>query len=551
MEYIIKNKIKEIRIIHKVGLYFALGALWSFSQVGYSFAFLPWFTFVPFLFMIKYENYKSGFFYSWIFGFSVYLFHFWWMPTPIALTLASDFLPSYLYFLGWIIGWLINLGICCFHGLFYVVVFLLSKYISKKDGAFFYLSIPVVVTVLDYFFPKLWHDQIGYSQFVFFHFSQIADIFGISGISFIIISCNTAAIIFIESFLYKKNINFGAALFFIVIFIIIVSSLYGFFRYKQIMNISDNAKKAKIGIVQGKFSGMEKKDKNKFYEMISVYNDLSKKLLKQNPDLIVWPETAIPRIYDINVEKYKNIKKFSSVPLLTGVHMFEIDKKNKKEYFYNSLVFISKDKLKIDQYHKRKLLPFVERFPLPLFNIILNFIGYQDFSPGKRYKIMECGEIKFAPNICYEAIIPNFIRRSCNVDNKEANLIINATNDSWYGKTIEPKMHLHMTGFRAIENRKSLVRSTCTGYSAIFNPAGDVVYESPLFKQDFVVKKIALLEIKTIYKKWGWFFIWGLAIFLVLIILFSSYRKLKFRYIKSELIAKKIHKRDLYRLWME
>ncbi|MCK4796810.1 MAG: apolipoprotein N-acyltransferase [Spirochaetes bacterium] len=225
--------------------------------------------------------------------------------------------------------------------------------------------------------------------------------------------------------------------------------------------------------------------------------------------------------------------------------------KNKKEYFYNSLVFISKDKLKIDQYHKRKLLPFVERFPLPLFNIILNFIGYQDFSPGKRYKIMECGEIKFAPNICYEAIIPNFIRRSCNVDNKEANLIINATNDSWYGKTIEPKMHLHMTGFRAIENRKSLVRSTCTGYSAIFNPAGDVVYESPLFKQDFVVKKIALLEIKTIYRKWGWFFIWGLAIFLVLIILFSSYRKLKFRYIKSELIAKKIHKRDLYRLWME
>src|SRR4030042_6540482 len=470
MDYLINGKIKKMQIFPKICLYFLFGSLWSFSNVGYSFAFLPWFTFIPFIVTIKYEDNKYGFFYSWIFGFAVYFFHLWWMIHPITQVIFVEPLNPFSNILSWIIAFIIYLGVCIYHGLLYSLIFIATKYLSKNDNRLFYFCIPIVTVVFDYFFPKLWYDQIGYSQYVFFHFSQIADIFGVPGISFIIICCNSAVSILIESFLYKKNINFGILIFSSMILIIIGSSLYGIFRYKYIMKISEEAQKANIGIVQGNFTGYEKRDKNNIEKMISVYNDLSEKILDKKPDLIVWPETAIPIEYDIDEDNYKDIKKFSEVPLLTGIHLININEKKGSLELYNSLVLISKDKKRLDYYNKRKLVPFVEKAPISMLNKLIEIFGYYPFTSGDEYKIMEIKNIKFSPNICYEGIIAGFIKKSIKVNDKKANLIINATNDSWYGRTIEPMMHLHMTGFRAIENRISLVRSTCTGYSAVFNP---------------------------------------------------------------------------------
>ena len=162
MEYIKNGKVKNISTFPKIILFALFGSLWSFSHVGYSFGLLPWFTFVPFIYSIKYEEYKSGFFYSWIFGFFVYAFHFWWMPKPIASAMVMDFLPAQLHFIGLIVGWLVTLFICAYHGLMYSLLFLISKYIAKNKHRLFYLCIPFVGTVLDVFFPKLWHDQWGW-----------------------------------------------------------------------------------------------------------------------------------------------------------------------------------------------------------------------------------------------------------------------------------------------------------------------------------------------------------------------------------------------------
>lgn len=549
MEYIKNGKVKNIKTLPKIILFALFGSLWSFSHVGYSFGLLPWFTFIPFIYSIKYEDYKSGFFYSWIFGFFVYLFHFWWMPKPIAFAMILDFLPPYLYFFGWIIGWLATLLICAYHGLVYSLFFLISKYIAKNRHRLFYLCIPFVGTVMDVFFPKLWHDQIGYTQYVFFHFSQIADTLGVPFLTFIILACNSVAVVVIEAILFKRKVALAVGLFSVTIFVIVGISVYGILRVKQIEKLSNIAPKARIGVVQGNFSGLDKKNENKYEEMIIKYNSLSEKLLGQNPDLIVWPETAIPLLYEIPINKYEKIKRFDAIPLLTGLHLFDIDGKNGNYHIYNSLVLVSGDKIKEDYYQKIKLLPFVERFPLSFLNVILNFFGYQEFSAGKEYKIMQTRNIKFSPNICYEAILPDLIRKALVVGNKKANLIINATNDSWYGRTIEPRMHLQMSGFRSIENRRTLVRATCTGYSAVFEPTGDKTYESPLFKEDAVVKEIPLLEIDTIYSKWGWFFPWVLLIALFVALCISLYRKAKYKDIKARLIKKRIHKRNIERMW--
>ena len=100
IEKAIKNQIVDMRLIYKVIFYVLLGTLWSFSNVGYSFGLLTWFTLVPFLFFIKYENVKWGLIFSWIFGFSAYLHHFWWMANPFYSYMAQNLLPDGFAFWG-------------------------------------------------------------------------------------------------------------------------------------------------------------------------------------------------------------------------------------------------------------------------------------------------------------------------------------------------------------------------------------------------------------------------------------------------------------------
>jgi len=554
MEYIINGKIKQIQVFNKIFLYFLYGALWSFSQVGYSFAFLTWFTLTPFIFTIKYEDNKFGFFYAWIFGSAVYLFHLWWMISPVFNALTMDkILPFYGKIFFSVLSFFIFFLVSAYHGLMYGAIFAVCKYVAKNNTRIFYFAFPITATVIDYYFPKLWYDQIGYSQYLFFHFSQIADLFGVSGITFLIMLCNTVVIMIIETFLYRKHIRIGIISFTVMIILIISSSLYGLFRYKNYVEKIKSMDTVKIGLIQGNYYGFEKEDKSKVPEMIEKYNNLSAKILIQKPDLIVWPETAIPYkfvdsipyFFKIDDYNFSDIKKFSQSPLLTGTHL--IDFQNDKLKIYNSMVLINEKGRKIYQYNKEKLLPFVEDSPIPVFNVILNVVGYQNFTKGENNQIMKIGKIKAFTNICYEAIIPDFVRKKTG----ESNVIINLTDDSWYGKTIEPKMHLVIAGFRAIENRRALVRSTPTGYSAVFSPSGDVVYESALYTEDSAVVNIALSEDKTVYQRFGYLFIRFLALILLLLFFFSFYKKALYKNNKAAIIKNKIHKKNLNRMWID
>jgi apolipoprotein N-acyltransferase len=549
MENNLENRIKNTHILGKIALYALFGALWSFAQVGYSFALLTWFTFIPYLYMIKYENYKDGVIYSLIFGFTAYMVHFWWMPLSLAPVLFMNSNSFIFKALSLIISWLINIGICSYHGLMYVAGFLIARYIAKRNIRLFYFYVPVVFTVLDVFFPKLWYDQIGYSQYIFFHFSQIADLLGVPLITFIVFSSNSACIILIEAYLYKKNIKRSALLFLTVICVIILSSIYGILRCNYIKNLYNDSPESIIGVVQGNYSGIDKLDETRSDEMINAYNELSISLIDQKPVLIVWPETAVTKIYDVKVKNYDGIKKFSGSSLLTGINL--IDYKDNGDYdVYNSLVLISSNKKYVDSYSKIKLLPFAERMPLGL-NSILNFLGYKEFSSGKENKILKINNFKIVPNICYEAIIPDFVRKSLNIKGEESNIIINVTNDSWYGNTIEPKMHLMLARFRAIENRKTLIRATCTGYSAIILPTGDIIYQSELFKKDYIARQVPLLEDVTFYRKWGWFFKWLLMLFLLGTLITVSYRKIKFKNDKAKIISRRVYENNLRKLWYE
>ncbi|MCG8570367.1 MAG: apolipoprotein N-acyltransferase [Spirochaetes bacterium] len=471
MEEIVKKYIYEIKPVYKILAFFFFGFLWALANVGYSVALLTWFAFVPFLFLIKYENMKRGVLLSFIFGFTVYIFNLWWMMNPFLayFDLNNQFLT------GLALGLLVVCGLSAYFGFSYSLIFLISRFITyRKNKKLFYLVVPVVYTVVDYFYPKLWADQLGYSQYVFFHFSQVADIFGVSFISLLIVFSNCAIIDLIEAIWYKKNVFKHGAMFVVVIALVISSSIYGIFRYRNILEKIEQSEKVKVGLVQGNLTGFDKMTiPNSF--TIDKYNRLAEELLEEDLDIMVWPETVIPATYSSAKMDFSNVKKFKKFPLLFGTHIVEEHEDGDDEY-YNSLVLLSENQQKLDSYYKMQLLPFIEDMPLDfILGPVLQLYSAGEFSRGKDYKLLHLDKMKIAANICYEALFANHIRKSLSVGEERANILINATNDSWYGRSIEPMMHLHIAGMRAIENRIFLVRSTCTGHSAVFNAAGELI----------------------------------------------------------------------------
>jgi apolipoprotein N-acyltransferase len=168
--------------------------------------------------------------------------------------------------------------------------------------------------------------------------------------------------------------------------------------------------------------------------------------------------------------------------------------------------------------------------------------------------------MRIAPNICYEDLIPSLVSKSLKIDKKRANLILNATNDSWFGNSIETNIHLRISGFRSIENRRTLIRATCTGYSGVFLPNGTLMpiwsdetpkYKSELLEEDRAVAEVPLLEIDTFYNKYGWFFIYLVAISFVIIFCIDSYQKLKFKKFREKKYNNRDYKRKLQEMWLD
>jgi len=188
--------------------------------------------------------------------------------------------------------------------------------------------------------------------------------------------------------------------------------------------------------------------------------------------------------------------------------------------FYNSMLAVDNNFNIIQNYNKRKLVPFGEFLP---FEIFLNNFGFKkiteghgSFLRGNKNNNISIDEMNFLPLICYEVIFTDLIQKS----NLDTNLIINISEDGWFGNTIGPDQHFTKSIFRAIENNTFLLRSANKGISAIIdnkgkiikrlnrNEAGNIEFEVPLIKSNkikndliFFILLITYLFIFLIYKK--------------------------------------------------
>ncbi len=305
-----------------------------------------------------------------------------------------------------------------------------------------------------------------------------------------------------------------------------------------------NSTSEEIVIVQPNIDPYKDKFNRDAQTQLDDFIKLAKSTLTHNTTLLVGPETALQEtIWESKIDKSQSVlklrelqKQFPNLNILIGSSTLKYlgakkeersRKLNNKEWYnaYNTVVFLSSDSI-TSVYHKTKLVPGVEQIP---YSFVLDLIA--DFtvdlggtsgslSTDNNVDLLHYNEIKILPLICYESIFGDMIT------GRNSNVIAVITNDGWWKNSSGYKQHFQYARLRAIEQRKSIIRSANTGISGLISPHGDVISQTQWDEEIALNVKVSLNETVTFYNRYG-DFIGRIFSFISVLLLFSSLVKYK------------------------
>lgn len=246
---------------------------------------------------------------------------------------------------------------------------------------------------------------------------------------------------------------------------------------KPIAWSNESGQPLNITMIQGNIPQEVKWQSDARRKIIDLYWDVTQQYW--DSDLIVWPEVAIPgRSEDLEAEYLMPMSMAASEHgsnLLTGIVVSDWLRRQ----YYNSMLLLGDHQ---GVYHKRHMVPFGEYMP---FRSVLEFmknyirIPMSDMAAGPHYQsLMSVKEVKLGVSICYEDVFS----RDINLDLPDANILINTSNDAWFGDSLAPHQHLQIAQMRALETARPMVRSTNTGRSAFIDYRGRILDATEQFK---------------------------------------------------------------------
>ncbi len=240
-------------------------------------------------------------------------------------------------------------------------------------------------------------------------------------------------------------------------------------------------------VVQGNIEQARKWDPAYQEATVDQYLELSRAQADATgADLLVWPETAMPFYFQKPDALRKRVTDFArdnALVLVTGAPAAARDAADEGYVFFNRAFLVGPDGEIAGSYDKEHLVPFGEYVP---FSQYLPFVkklveGAGDFQAGTSPAPLVSGDLALGMLICYEAIFPELAQKRVAAG---ANLLVNISNDAWFGDSPAPRQHLDLTLLRAVEQGRYIVRATNTGISAVIDPKGRILAQSGLFKAE-------------------------------------------------------------------
>jgi apolipoprotein N-acyltransferase len=495
----------------------------SFPRTGISF--LAWFALVPLLAASRDLSFKNGFFLGLLTGLIHYLTLIYWLAHTMS---TYGYLPFYVS--------LPVLFLLSFYLALYIALFSTAVTGLCSSPLSLFFAAPMVWVSLEYIrsflFTGFPWELLGYTQFKILQIIQISDIFGVYGVSFCIVLFNTALFLTFLALTGKdwkeKNIGTKQAVLVMAAVAVILAAVWGYGsrRIHRLHELTVNCPAVKVAVIQGNIDQAKKWDPAFQRSSTVKYIRLSLQSKNLKPDLVVWPETATPFYFTKNNKLSRLVLsgiRETGADFLVGSPAYDF-KKDKIEY-YNSAFLVDASGNVLGRYDKTHLVPFGEYVPLkkwlPFVGKMVEGVG--DFGTGEKGRTLKWKNFRIGVLICYEIIFPPLSRAMAQ---NHASILINLTNDAWYGKSSAPYQHFSMAIFRAVENRRSLVRAANTGISGFIDPSGKVIEATRIFKDAVITQKVPIIEVKTFYSKFGDVFAMaclGLSVFFILL------RLLKFR----------------------
>ncbi len=415
----------------------------------------------------------------------------------------------------------------------------LAIFIVPTIYAFYFLLFLPILKLIDTLFPKYayifqsiaWvgyeylrtqgflgysYGVLGYTQYPFIPLIQVASLFGIWGVALIVI--------FPSAFLgnaLKRGIR-GFREFFMRHRL--SAGIYGavfaaaiIFGLTSITDLSD-ARKWKVALVQQNIDpwrgGYSTYDK-----ALHVLIDLSREALQENPEIIIWSETSfVPGIdwhtkYRTDDKSYQYVKKLKDFledqPVAYVIGNNDGQKRllpdgEEVRVDYNATVLYRDNRI-VEIYRKLHLVQFSEHFPYRgIWTWLANALQNADihwYEKGKDYVIFEDGGVNFATPICFEDTFGELNREFVA---RGANVLVNMTNDAWSNSVVCEIQHMTMAIVRAVENRRSVVRSTNGGITCVIDPNGRVAGMLKPFTADYLIGSVPVItDVKTLYTRLG------------------------------------------------
>ncbi len=496
--------------------------VFSFPPWGFSFllpfCLIPWFISLDRTTRLK-DRFREG---LWL-GFFMSVFGFFW----IAYVLQEfAMLPFWASLMGLFLFALVNQPQFAFFAL------LSDQRFALPLGI---LGAALIYTGIDFVIPKLFQDTLGHALYSQPILRQAADLVGAWGLTFLVVYVNLA----LHRLWRQRRLSFHLLW---ALALIGACGVYGSYRRAEVQRVLHHASTRTIqaAMIQANIGDFDKVAaengvRGAADKILNTFFDLSDAALSLNPkpDFLIWPETSYPSNFgnpytfsekkrDAHLRDYVYRKRTSL--FFGGYDSF-------REKDHNALFMMSPTELpdspELQIYRKSILLLFGESLPgSELFPALRKwFPQVGNFGRGAGPQVFEIDfltgkKAKISPLICYEALFPWFAIQAARSGSE---LLLNITNDSWFGPWGEPQLHLALSTFRSIETRLPQLRSTNTGISALILPDGSIHEASRIGKAQVIPVTIPVTgAISTLLKRWGDWFGW-LCVFTSMLLLPVAY----------------------------
>ncbi len=444
-----------------------------------------WIALAPVFYVAVTSPPRTAFGWGWLAGFAFFL--------PLLRWLNYTF-RTYSE-IPWPLTWAPTMALAGYCALYIALVGTAMAWIARRRGAgWAFLAAPFLWVVGEWIRSRLmggfpW-GELGYSQYRQLAVIQIAELGGAHAVSFVVCAVNAALAASVVVERRRALIGLGLA------GVLLVSTFwFGRMRLAE----PEPASTITIAGMQPSIEQPLKWDRDHTEATLRIYGDLTRKAAAQKPDLIVWPETASPTLLRQDpdlLQALRDLSAVSGVPLLVGT--VDVADSGRPR----NAAFLLTEQGIVGRYDKIHLVPFGEFVPL---SAMIGFVkGWAEFiselEPGARVVVFPGPPAPFGVVICYEGIFPELFRRFVR---SGARVMVNMTNDAWFGRTEGPLQHLATYPFRAVEHRTAVVRVANTGVSAFITPSGRIATSLGLFERANLIGRVALRSRETLYTRAG------------------------------------------------